>query len=32
MQVNWMQSLVYYCLKESRLKINAITTLIAEWD
>jgi len=30
MQVNWTLLLIYYGLKE--LKIEAITTLIAEWD
>ena len=32
MQGNWTLILVYYCLQESRLKINSISTLIAEWD
>ena len=31
-QVNWTLLLVYYCLQESRLKINSISILIAEWD
>jgi len=32
MQIHWKLLLVYYCPKASRLKINAITKLIAEWD
>jgi len=32
MQVDWTLILVYYCQMELKLKINAITSLIAEQD